>query len=641
MRPTQKEYVLENYRRFSTQQLAVHLNLRERVITDFLDQELKRKPARKISLPQKQRIKHSSFFFLIPLSILGWGLILYSNSFQGGFYYDDKPWITANLAIRDITNIPNIWNFSKSRFLTALSFALNYHFGGFRIFSFHLVNIVIHILTSLGVFFLVRLTFQTPRMSKAPLSQEVDTLSWMSALIFLSHPLQTQAVTYIVQRAASLATLFYAWAVFLYGKYRLQNKGFYYALAFFAALCAMLSKEIAFTLPLMLLVYEIIFFENLSKDFPKKILIFLPFLLMMGVIPAIFIFWYGGLHSDSTMLSVLSIKETESISRQDYLLTQLNVIRTYLRLLILPVRQHLEYLYPLSRSFLEARTLLSFTLLAGLVLLAVKIYRKYRMISFGIFWFFIALSVESSIIPIRHVIFEHRVYLPMVGFSLAFCAGLRLLLRQPQRFLLICSLAVVGLSLLTYRRNKVWGDEVSLWAESVKHSPGRVSSLHNLGTAYLERGEDEKALRYLEEALRFGADSALTYNALGVIYRGRKELEKAEGYFQKAIQIDPDHFDAFINLGSLYFLDKKDLDKALYYYHRAVQKDPTKSDMNHYLLQYELGLAYYVLGDFEKALQCAATLRKLYAPNLAVSIEDLVTGKSGTHYFSRPYTTTL
>ena len=130
-------------------------------------------------------------------------------------------------------------------------------------------------------------------------------------------------------------------------------------------------------------------------------------------------------------------QETSSLSRTDYLLTQFNVITTYIRLLFFPVNQNLDYDYPISRTLFEFPTLLSFLFLTSVVAFGGWMFKKSRLISFGIFWFFITLSVESSIIPIRDVIFEHRVYLPSVGFVIFLTVAIYQMMEQikttPQR----------------------------------------------------------------------------------------------------------------------------------------------------------------------------------------------------------------
>src|SRR3972149_1852378 len=389
--------------------------------------------------------------------------LIYSNTFSSPFHFDDTPNIVKNYKSRDLSNF---WPPSGTRYIGFLSFAINYHFGSLNVFGYHLVNIIIHIINSLLVWWLVVLTFRTPVMERANIKHQLKYFIPITAsLLFVSHPIQTQAVTYIVQRFASLATLFYLLSLTLYIKAKLQtiqveakdeNKFFststltFYLLSLISAILAMKTKEIAFTLPFVVLLYEFMFFTphpsrafgtegggiaiGMKQSlFVKRILYLIPLLLTLFIIPLSLI---GTDKPVGDMIGELreASQETEEISRGVYLLTQFKVIVTYIRLLFLPINQNLDYDYPLSHSLFEPQTFFSFLFLSAIFAFAVYLFIRSRrttkspsplwgegkslptkylsgsnahglLISFGIFWFFITLSVESSIIPIRDVIF--------------------------------------------------------------------------------------------------------------------------------------------------------------------------------------------------------------------------------------------
>jgi len=379
------------------------------------------------------------------LSIIIVGTLTYSNTFDASWHFDDHTAIVENYGIR---NLKATVLGGGSRWIGFITFALNYHFGKLNVFGYHLVNICIHLISAMLVYLLVLLTFRTPSLKEKPLSHHAAFLSLAAGLIFVAHPIQTQAVTYIVQRFTSLATLFYLLSLVLFIKARLLNhegKPFFsplhlscYLSSLLAAFLAMKTKEITITLPAIILLYELCFFSPSIKALTKKFLYLLPLLLTFFIIP---LSRYGiGLFgiSDGTFMGIAEVgdvigdatQETAAISRNDYLLTQFNVIVTYIRLLFLPINQNLDYDYPLAHSLFAFPTFLSFLFLVMLVIVGIWIFRKSRLISFGIFWFFITLSVESSIIPIRDVIFEHRVYLPSVGFVICLTVALYQMLEQ-------------------------------------------------------------------------------------------------------------------------------------------------------------------------------------------------------------------
>lgn len=375
--------------------------------------------------------KKEWFWTLLSLiSIILLGAIVYSNTLNASWHFDDQVVVTENWTIRDLkgcfTSI-----FSGNRSVGFFTFALNYHFNKLNVKGYHLVNIAIHILNGLLVYTLVRLTLKTKAMADSRLAAYSRFLSLASGLIFVVHPLQTQAVTYIAQRFASLATLFYLLALVLFVKARLsllQGKKFFslshlglYFFSLFSCYLAMHTKEITFTLPFMILLYEFFFIDSTLKKAGRRVFYLLPFLLMLSIIPFHTLnlsFKEGASKPLGDIIGEMreQAQETPLISRHDYLLTQFNVIVTYIRLLLLPVNQNLDYDYPIARTLFQFRTFFCFLFLLTLAILALYLFKRSRLISFAISWFFITLSVESSIIPIRDVIFEHRVYLPSVGF---------------------------------------------------------------------------------------------------------------------------------------------------------------------------------------------------------------------------------
>ena len=146
------------------------------------------------------------------------GIIVYSNTYHCSFHFDDFSSIVTNPNIRHIHDLHHIWKNWPSRFITYLSIALNYHFYGVNVYGYHLVNFLVHLITSLLVWWLVRLTLLTPAMKGNKIADHGDWVALFAGLIFLTHPLQTQAVTYIIQRAASMATMFYVASLCLYIK---------------------------------------------------------------------------------------------------------------------------------------------------------------------------------------------------------------------------------------------------------------------------------------------------------------------------------------------------------------------------------------------------------------------------------------
>ncbi|MFA4830511.1 MAG: hypothetical protein WC594_15010, partial [Thermodesulfovibrionales bacterium] len=409
-------------------------------------------------------------FFLIAIG----GFFVYSNTFNVPFHFDDTFTIVKNPGLKDLSNF---WPPSGSRWFGFLTFALNYYFGGLNVTGYHIVNLTIHIFNAILVYWLVVLTFKTPFFSNqqsAISSQQSKETNFDSpihpfssasggqaylplfiALLFVSHPIQTQAVTYIVQRFTSLATMFYLLSLACYIRSRLSTlpatRYTLYTVSLVSAILSMKTKEISFTLPIVITLYEFMFFGNNQFVIPvktgiqdknemdscfrrndrmesvyKRLLFLIPFLLTMLIIPLSMIGTDKPIGDAIGELREAS-QETKQISRGIYLFIQFRVIVTYIRLLFIPINQNLDYDYSLYHSFFNPEVFLSALFLLSIFILGIYLLcakrlalPASRLISFGIFWFFITLSVESSIIPIRDVIFEHRLYLPSIGIIIIF-----------------------------------------------------------------------------------------------------------------------------------------------------------------------------------------------------------------------------
>jgi Flp pilus assembly protein TadD len=593
-------------------------------------------------------------------------LAAYSNTFHVPFQFDDDYQIVVKPYVRDIRHFlegsgPK-WFSSDHGFrmrpVGYFTFALNYRLHDGNVAGYHAVNLGIHLLNALLVYALVLLTFRTPWFTRpraeagdppVPEDDSRRTVALFSALLFAAHPLQTQAVTYVVQRLASLATLWFLLSLVAYVRSRLASLASpsryaflpWYLASLACAVLAMKTKEIAFTLPLAIALYECLFFEGRAG---KRLLYLLPLLLTMAIIPAGFL---GAGRPAGELLGDVSqaTRVGTAMTRWEYLLTEFRVIVTYLRLLVFPAHQNLDYDYPVFRSFLDPPVFLSFLFLLAIFLLAIWLLlrsrnadsggrRDLRLVSFGIFWFFLTLSVESSVIPIADVIFEHRVYLPSVGFFVAVTSFLFLLGRRlegkrkgSERYLIAgLSAAVVLLSVLTYARNGVWGSEVTLWEDAAGKSPAKARPHNNLGNSYLKKGRLEEAMREFETAIRIQPDLPDSHNNLGIVYSTWTRFDEAIREYRTAIHLWPGYHEAYNNLGIAYKRQGR-LEDAIREFRTAIDIQPDYAEAH-----YNLGNVYALQGRFEEAIRefQAAILLNPNHPNAAENLELAIRLKSGT-----------
>lgn len=357
--------------------------------------------------------------------IAGLILIAYSNTFNASFHFDDDAAISENHIIKQPT-AENVFNLMQgSRPLVYLSLMLNYRLGALNPVGWHIFNILVHILNSFFVYLLILWTLSAPPL-RARYAEKSNRLALFAGLLFAVHPIQTESVTYIISRTELLATFFYLATFLLFIKGTDKNKFVYYVGAGFTALCAMGSKEWAVTLPAVLMVYDFLFLAGGS--FRKVLSRWKAYLLVM-------LAWGEIYHTTRHLLSIaqpgtagmdnsagFNISPARGITAWTYLLTSFNVIWTYIRLLFLPINQNLDYDYAIAKSLFEFPTLLSFVghllVVAGAFWLYIK--KRQLLIPFGVAWFYIGLSPVQSFVPILDVIFEHRVYMPSIGFFLIF-----------------------------------------------------------------------------------------------------------------------------------------------------------------------------------------------------------------------------
>ncbi len=541
--------------------------------------------------------------WISPIAIIVFGLAIYSNNYNCGWHFDDLSYIVNNPTIRSLSDIRSIWErlTAPGRTLVLYSFALNYHFGKTDVFGYHVVNNLIHIITSLGVWWLARLIFATPNLVKNKLCRRREWAALFVALIFAAHPIQTQAITYICQRFASMATMFYVLCVASYLRGRLYPSGrwLFFLLSGLFAVCGMFSKQITITIPLAIAMIEWIFLQPdvRLRDLCRKIKwrYVLPVLGFLLIVPALYAFDIRGILSIYHASS--GSYRGEPVDSYHYFLTQSRVILTYLRLLFVPIGQNLLYDFQMSKSWFEPRTLGAFLLLGCMLVSALRIRVRHRVMTFGILWFFLTLLVESSIIPIRHVIFEHRVYLPSVGFSFFIVGVMYALINADRKRQITLLIIIFTLGFLTFQRNKVWKDELTLWADVKAKSPHKMRPYLNTGIAYSERGEFDKAIYEFNRALEKNPRSIMVMNNKGVLYTKTHQFDFAIAEFNRALELSEDWPEVWNNRGDAY-RHKKDYQRALDDYNVALDKKPEQ-----YRTLSNRGVVLTHLGRYQEALE--------------------------------------
>jgi tetratricopeptide (TPR) repeat protein len=546
------------------------------------------------------------------LIFIGVGGIIYSNTLNVPFYFDDfiaiveDPYIRiAKLTWEEISPIVNSYGFYLNRPVSTFTFALNYYFGQYNVIGYHIVNIIIHVTTAILLFFVVQIICSYNQVCNLRFNSygSADRIAFFTALLWLVHPLHTQSITYIVQRMNSMAAMFYMLSFLLYlkGRLLLQHPDksklkpiFYFSGCAFSGIISIASKEIALTLPLFIILFELFFFQKLSNIFSKKQL----FWIIGGILflGGVTVFYLDGNPLDRIL---------EGYDHPDYnftltqrLLTEFRVVIYYISLIFFPhpARLTLDHDYPLSHSLIDPSiTIISLLAIVVLNIFAVWIAKKQPLTSFCILWFFGNLVLESSVLCLD-IIFEHRTYLPsmMVCFLVAL-AFYRYIYRYRTFIFVFCSV-LITLSAWTLQRNTIWGDEIKFWHDCVSKSPRNDRALINLGTALLYREDYNQAIQSFKKAVQINASKESAYYNMGIALKEQGKTEQAVIQFNKCIDINSNFSNAYIMLGGI-LLEQYQYEHAIKHFKAALNVSP----LNHRAMN-NIGNVYLNLNRPDKAI---------------------------------------
>jgi tetratricopeptide (TPR) repeat protein len=514
---------------------------------------------------------------------------IYAHSKEGPFVFDDLVNITENSHVQissldwDSLRRAAFESPSSTRPVANISFALNYYFNRLDPESFRLVNVLIHLANGLLLLLFLKATLQTPAFSEFRRGMN-RFMPFAATAIWLVNPIHTQSVSYIVQRMNSLAAMFCMLAFLLYIYARLsknrRRRGLLLGSGLLAFLMALGSKEIAITLPVFVFLYEWYFFQDLDQDWLKK-----NYLWPLGIL----LFWAGMalIYLDfSPAETILSSYQTRDFTLAQRVMTQPRVIIFYIFLFLFPhpSRLNLDHYFPVSLSPLDPpTTLLAMLAIIGLLATAVLCARRYRLLSFCILWFMGNLVLESSVIGLE-MVFEHRTYLPSFPVTMVIVMLLYRFVKQIWLRRAVLLLFLVLGTVWTHDRNEIWADDITLWEDIAEKSPQKARSHINLGVVYGQRGQFEKAVHYLQQAVNLQPNYVHPrYNlALSLFQKGDyPEAERQARVLQKMKPVDKESLNLLVMslniLGKSLAIQGKS-DEALENFYRAVQLAPNDAN---------------------------------------------------------------
>ena len=541
-------------------------------------------------------------------------LAAYHAGFAGPLVLDDLSSIADNPTIRHLWAWPGPWAPPHGGGLTVegrpvvnLSLALNYAIGGTQVWSYHALNLAIHLLAGLALFGVVR---RTLARRPGPATASATPLALAAALLWTLHPVQTESVTYIIQRAESLMGFFYL--LTLYGFVRQAGASeagraapAWTAVSILACLAGMATKEVMVSAPLIVLLYDRTFFAGSFRAAWRQRRAYYLALASTWLLLARLAAGAG----DRGGTSGFGLK----VSAVDYWFSQFPVIVRYLRLAIWPSPLIFDYgPGPLSSTGTAA---LAAILVAGLV--AATGWALWRRPVWGFlgFWFFSLLAPTSLVPGNRQVMAEHRLYLALAPIAVAAAWGAWRLLGR--RGLIVLLGAACGLGALTARRNQDYASALALYSDNVSKLPSNPYAQCNLGVALFSAGRLPEAVEHDLAGVRLLPDYAIGHGNLGDAFLKVGRVAEAADQFEQAIRLKPGYAKAYNNLG-MAKASLGDLPAAVASFAQAVQLQPDSADYQDNLgnAQLQTGRAPEAAEHYASALRLAPSDPANYA-NLA------------------------
>ncbi len=534
-------------------------------------------------------------------------IVVYSDSFHGPFIFDDSPAIEQAsskepLSLRD--------KLTEPRPVIRATLALNYFIGGYDETGYHVVNLCIHILAALALFGVIRRTLRLPSLGGRFGEKAAASLAFAAALLWVVHPLQTQAVTYMIQRTESLMGLFYLLTLYCFIRSASSpNPRAWLVAAVAACALGMGCKEVMVSAPLVVLLYDRCFVAGSFRGVLRRWGFYLGLaatwlILARSVIEGL------GPHALS---AGFQLKE---VTPFQYARSEPGVILHYLALAFWPAGLCLDYGWPVAKGIAQ---IAPGAIVIG-ALLAATVWALVRRPKWGFIgaWFFLVLAPSSSVMPIKDLAFEHRMYLPLAAVvsALILAAHLgwerwagagegRRLEGQILAAILVLS-ASIALGYATLMRNKDYATAMAIWSDTARKAPRNPRALNNLGWELRDAGDYQAALDCLNRAIELRPRYADAYNNRAYTYASMKKYDLALDDCNMAIECRPEFATPYNNRGNLY-VQRGELDKALKDFNRALELKPNyhQAYNNRGLARLKLGRYQDALSDFNNSIETA------------------------------------
>ena len=493
------------------------------------------------------------------------GFVVYANSFVVPIFWDDKDNITNNAYIKDWSYFPRFFsenliagaglvsNYWRPALLTV--FSTGWHLWGDWPAGYHFINISLHIANAVFLFLILFYLFKNRR------------LAFLTASVFLIHPLQTEAITPVTGTADPLWLFFAFLGIIFYLKFcsserKPSHSGYYFlSLALFAI--ALMSKEIAIIIPALIFIADFFFKPkdeqiSLKEKLIKILKAIWPFLVLAGFYLLLRATALNFKNSFNFYAGENNIFASHFYFR---VLTFFKILTTYFGLIFWPSNLHMERSIDVAMSFFSADVIFGGILFAGLLILAFTQFKRWPILSFGILWFFVGLAPTSNIlVPINNLLYEHWLYFPLIGVYLIIFWLIITFTKKfhcEKIFLGVFILYFIFLGYLTINRNSDWRDPIIFYNQILNYAPNSYRVINNLGMEYAETGDNQNAEIMYKRAINLGPADPVAYHNLANIYKNIGKKDLAEQYYQTAIKADPRFIYSYNALADMYLKDGK------------------------------------------------------------------------------------
>lgn len=541
---------------------------------------------------------HNRLHLLAILLIAMVSMIIYANTLKNGFVYDDRYSIVNNDLIKDFGNWPKLltkdyFNLSGEmsyRPIVTLTYFFDYALFGMNPWGYHLINTLLHTINGALVYMFIALIMPPTTISYKLLP--VNCLQLLISLLFVTHPILTEAVNAVSFREDLLAFLFYVATLSLYlvlrkpaADYRPLSAFLLYLFSGILYFLALLSKEMAATFPLIVYCYE--WFYSNRKRSAGSILFNR---CNMGYIAVTVLYLYVRFYCFHNP------RESEFVtwSIMERFLTMPYILVSYLKLTLFPLSLSVDYYLMPVKSLFSASFLLPFAAILLLVATAVIIERREKGIAFGLIFFIVSLLPVYNLIPIANPLAERYLYLPALGICLSI--GFMMIKLKPQTLFMSFLAIVCIFSISVVKRNEAWRDDYSLWSDAARKVPNSSRPYNDMGNVLYEKGRLDDAVKQYKTAIRLKPDFLEPHNNLGLIYSEQGRLDDAIAEFKAALILNPKQADVRFNLGNLYNKQGRH-SEAVKEFKALLKINPNESQYHH-----ALGYAYDKIGKSDEAL---------------------------------------